>query len=72
MDIHEILESVALDGKGGKLSMLLFQAILLAASAFVKEQDIFDAGYEHRTHLRKELGERVRVVFPLPSLERHF
>ncbi|KIV88037.1 hypothetical protein PV10_09211 [Exophiala mesophila] len=63
VDIHEILEAVALNGSGRKISLLLFQAILLASSAFVKDEEISAAGYRNRYYLREELGERVRMLY---------
>lgn len=63
LDIHNVLQAVATNGGSGKISLLLFQAILLAASAFVDVQSLSDAGYDTRMTFRKQQAERVRLLY---------
>lgn len=63
IDLHEVLNAVATNGKTGKISLLLFQAILLAGSAFVDIEYVFEFGYRSRLALRQELAERVRLLY---------
>lgn len=44
-----------------KISMLLLQAIMFAASAFVDEQLLVEGGFSCRRTARKELYQRVKV-----------
>ena len=59
VDIHEVLNAIATNGKQGKISFLLFQSILLAGSAFVDIEYVFESGYRSRLALREVLAERV-------------
>jgi hypothetical protein len=63
VDLHDILNAVATGGRHGKISLLLFQSILLAGSAYVDSQYVFEAGYRSRLALREELAERVRLLY---------
>jgi hypothetical protein len=49
------------DGEKGRISLLLFQSIIFAASAFVPVECINAAGYLSRKEARKAFFERARV-----------
>lgn len=63
VDIHDILNAIATNGTQGKVSLLLFQSILLAGSAYVDIEYVFEAAYRSRLALREELAERVRLLY---------
>jgi len=63
IDVHEVLNAVATNGRQGQISLLLFQSILLAGSAHVDIEYVFDGGYRSRLALREELAERVRLLY---------
>lgn len=49
------------NGEGGTISLLLFQCIMFAGSAFVSSQYLEKAGFETRKMARKVLFYRARV-----------
>lgn len=62
LDIHWFLEVMSGHRPGGRLiSLLLFQAVMFAASTFVEAQDVQAAGYPSRAHARQALFERAKV-----------
>ncbi|KAJ9602866.1 hypothetical protein H2200_012646 [Cladophialophora chaetospira] len=63
IELHDVLNAVATNGKKGKISLLLFQSILLAGSAYVDIEYVFEAGYRSRLALREQLAERVRLLY---------
>ncbi|OQU97388.1 Fungal specific transcription factor domain-containing protein [Cladophialophora immunda] len=63
VDLHPVLQAVATGGKEGTVSLMLFQAMLLAASPYVDAQYVMEAGYPNRMALRRELAERARLLY---------
>lgn len=63
VDIHEVLQALATDGKVANVSILLLQSILLSGSAFVEAEYLVEAGYQSRMGLRKELADKVRLLY---------
>lgn len=63
IDLHEALHATATNGRQGRISLLLFQSILLAGSAYVDVEYVVEAGYPSRLALRQELAERVRLLY---------
>jgi hypothetical protein len=63
VDIHELLQALATNGRDGKISILLLQAVLLSGSSFVEMEYLREACYESRMALRKELADRVRLLY---------
>jgi hypothetical protein len=51
-------------GVSGKISLLLFQAIMFAGTAFVDMQSLRSAGYSSRKIARKAFFQRARVSAP--------
>ncbi|RFU25539.1 hypothetical protein B7463_g10796, partial [Scytalidium lignicola] len=48
--------------EGSRVSILLFQAIMLAASAFVDEKLLLNNGFNTRREARKEMYQRVKLL----------
>lgn len=63
VNFHHVLQAVASNGTKGKISLLLFQAMMLAGSSFVDAQYIFQAGYPCRMALRREYAEKLRLLY---------
>ncbi|RSL39568.1 hypothetical protein CEP53_013964, partial [Fusarium sp. AF-6] len=63
IDLDEFLK--ALDGKGrtsSRVSLILFQAIMFAGSAFVNMPHLSSAGFLIRKSAQKELLQKVRLM----------
>lgn len=62
VEIHELLQIIN-DGTGqsGRLSLLLFQAIMFAGTAFVDMEYLRSAGYSNRKAARKAFFQKARV-----------
>jgi hypothetical protein len=62
VEIHELLEIVE-EGTGatGRISLLLFQAIMFAGTAFVDMEYLRAAGYTNRKVARKAFFQKARV-----------
>lgn len=62
LELHDFLNRVnARDGRNGKVSLLLYQAVMFAASAFVGIKALNDAGYTNRRAARKAFFQKARV-----------
>lgn len=62
LELHDFLNRVnARDGQKGQVSLLLYQAVLFAASAFVGIEALNEAGYTNRRAARKALFQKARV-----------
>ncbi|KAJ5033347.1 uncharacterized protein L3040_008465 [Drepanopeziza brunnea f. sp. 'multigermtubi'] len=64
VELHEVLRIIE-DGSGmtGKMSLLLFQAIMFAGTAFVDMQYLEPAGFTNRKSARKAYFQRARVLY---------
>ena len=62
VEIHELLQIIE-DGTGanGKISLLLFQAVMFAGTAFVDMDYLRGAGYSNRKAARKAFFQKARV-----------
>jgi hypothetical protein len=62
LEIHELLQIIN-DGNGatGRISLLLFQAIMFAGTAFVDMEYLKLAGYSNRKAARKAFFQKARV-----------
>jgi hypothetical protein len=62
IEVHELLQIIN-DGTGetGRISLLLFQAIMFAGTAFVDMEYLRVAGYSNRKAARKAFFQKARV-----------
>lgn len=62
LEVHELLRIID-DGTGqyGRISLLLFHAIMFAGTAFVDEKYLKEAGYHNRRAARKAFFQKARV-----------
>jgi hypothetical protein len=62
LDLHDFLTVIdKQDGSNGKVSLILFQAVMFAGSAFVDMQHLRNAGYATRKEARKDFFQKTRV-----------
>jgi hypothetical protein len=62
LDLHDFLTTIDQpDGSLGKVSLILFQAVMFAGSAFVDMQYLRAAGYVTRKEARKDFFQKTRV-----------
>lgn len=62
LDLNDFLPIVdATDGSAGTVSLILFQAVMFAGSAFVDMHDLRMAGYMTRKEARKDFFQKTRV-----------
>lgn len=61
-DLGDFLQSIeAGDGSKGKISLLVFQAVMFAGSAMVDSVHLQRAGFSSRREARKSFYQRARV-----------
>lgn len=62
LDLHDFLTVIdRADGSKGKVSLILFQAVMFAGSAFVDMSHLRAAGYATRKEARKDFFQKTRV-----------
>jgi hypothetical protein len=64
LDLHDFLAMV--DGRDetkGKVSLILFQAVMFAGSAFVDMDHLRAAGYASRKDARKDFFQKTRILY---------
>ena len=62
LDLNDFLTMVdRRDGSNGKVSLILFQAVMFAGSAFVDMEHLRTAGYATRKEARKDFFQKTRV-----------
>lgn len=62
LDLHDFLMAIDQpDGSKGKVSLILFQAVMFAGSAFVDMQHLYAAGYTTRKEARRDFFQKTRV-----------
>lgn len=64
LDLHSFLEAVATNDPDANLSLLLFQAVMFAGTAFVDIRHLKAAGYNTRREARKAFFHNARVSYP--------
>lgn len=68
LDLHDFLTKIDRpDGSAGKVSLILFQAVMFAGSGFVDMQYLRAAGYVTRKEARKDFFQKTRVSEPLSA-----
>lgn len=69
LGLHEFLSAIAGDNKSHQIGLLLFHAVLFAASAFIDVCHIRAEGYPSRSAFRESLSRKVKVLLsPAPIL----
>lgn len=64
IDLHDFLHIIDnRDGSAGRISLLLYQAVMFAATAFIDSRDLIEAGYSSRKEMRKYYFGRVRMLY---------
>ncbi|KAK8215932.1 cutinase transcription factor 1 alpha [Phyllosticta capitalensis] len=64
IDLHEFLIAVdSLEGSHGKISLILFQAVMFAGSAFADMSYLRKAGYSNRKEARKDFFQKTRLLY---------
>ncbi|CAP73574.1 uncharacterized protein PODANS_2_9380 [Podospora anserina S mat+] len=64
MDVHPFLNAINdQTGQSGKISLLLFQAVMFVATAFVDEDLLKAEGYQDRREARKAFFSKARVLY---------
>jgi len=64
LELHNVLEIMNdSTGESGKISLLLFQAIMFAGTAFVDMSYLAAAGYTNRKAARKAFFQKARVLY---------
>jgi hypothetical protein len=62
LDLHDFLSMIdRRDGSKGQVSLILFQAVMFAGSAFVDVEHLRAAGYSTRKEARKDFFQKTRV-----------
>ena len=61
LDIRDLLSNVELNGHGSRVSLLLFQSVMFAGSAFVSEHHLLSAGFPDRKEARKHFFQKIKV-----------
>jgi hypothetical protein len=65
LDLHDFLTVIDKeDGSNGKVSLILFQAVMFAGSAFIDMHHLRGAGYATRKEARKDFFQKTRVSWP--------
>lgn len=67
LDLHEFLCSVAENDPDANISLLLFQAVMFAGTAFVDLEHLQAAGFATRREARKAFFMRARVRHSPPN-----
>lgn len=64
LDLHDFLKIIdRQDGSNGKVSLILFQAVMFAGSAFIDMQHLQSAGYATRKEARKDFFQKTRILY---------
>jgi hypothetical protein len=64
LDLDEFLQTIARNDGIHRMSLLLFQAVMFAGTAFVDMEHLRNAGYPNRKLARKVFFQRARVCTP--------
>ncbi|KAH8727499.1 cutinase transcription factor 1 alpha [Phaeosphaeriaceae sp. PMI808] len=64
LDLHDFLTVIDKpDGSNGKVSLILFQAVMFAGSAFIDMPHLRNAGYATRKEARKDFFQKTRILY---------
>lgn len=64
LDLHDFIRRIShRDGRNGQLSLLLYQSVMFAASAFVDFAHVVAAGFKTRRAFRRSIFQAVKLLF---------
>lgn len=63
LDLEEFLSAVEKHGSNDKISLLLFQAVMFAATAYIDMRYLTAMGYMNRKSARKAFFQRVKLLY---------
>ncbi|KAI9043553.1 transcription factor domain-containing protein [Aspergillus affinis] len=69
LNLQEFLRCIAQNDPNGNISLLLFQAVMFVATAFVDLKHLQDAGYATRKSARSAFYTRLRLLYSLDCEE---
>jgi hypothetical protein len=69
LELHEFLGIIDNNGRHGKVSLLLLQAVLFAGSSFIDMSKLEAAGYATRNAARKAFYRKTRVLAPCKRID---
>ncbi|RJE25849.1 Transcription factor [Aspergillus sclerotialis] len=69
LNLQEFLRCIAENDPNGQVSILLFQAVMFVATAFVDLKHLQDAGYATRKNARNAFYTRLRLLYSLDCEE---
>lgn len=73
LNLHKFLLAISQNDSNGNISLLLFQAVMFVATAFVDFKHLHDAGYSTRKKARQAFYNKLRVCMDyLLSIGMHF
>lgn len=62
LDLYDFVKIVnSGNGQFGRISLILYQAVMFAGSAFIDMSHLYNAGYSSRKHARRDFFQRTRV-----------
>jgi len=70
LDLHDFVMIIdSGNGALGRISLILYHAVMFAGCAFVDMHHLYNAGYTSRKQARKEFFNKTRVSYhPIPAL----
>ncbi|BCR91826.1 transcription factor domain-containing protein [Aspergillus chevalieri] len=69
LNLQKFLFSIAQNDPNGNISLLLFQAVMFVATAFIDFKHLHDAGYTTRKNARNAFYTRLRLLYSLDCEE---
>ena len=63
LDLEDFLQTVVVNDENRQMSLLLFQAVMFAGTAFVDIEHLLAAGYPNRKTARKIFFQRARLLY---------
>jgi hypothetical protein len=72
LDLQDFLHPIERNDGSSPVSLLLFQAVMFAASAYIDMRFLHAQGFDNRKAARKLFFQRARVRWAAPYLANHF
>ncbi|KKZ63828.1 hypothetical protein EMCG_01933 [[Emmonsia] crescens] len=63
LELDDFLRTLARNDGSRRMSLLLFQAVMFAGTAFISMKHLVEAGYESRKEARKAFFQRARLLY---------